>query len=277
LSENSGSNSRLIELRAQLLAATARKQEAFELMQELTSAHPDQARALVALASLDAGSGRQRQARALLERAEQLEPENEEIGQALADLDREQATEAVRRSIQGAQSEELVRIVGEQVIGALRLHIGVDQDVASVSSARSPAGVVAPFHGLSTRGEASVRYDLEDGMRLEGTLYGSNAGPGAGAALVRPDAKGISELRIEFARPYWEFAESLAGGGTRDHVELRRETLLGRRLSARLGAALNRYNLQEVSNAGSSVAAQGGLTLNVVERPNVFLEYTFDG
>ncbi len=281
LSENSGSNSRLIELRAQLLAATARKQEAFELLHELTSAHPDQARALVALASLDAGSGRQRQARALLERAEQLEPENEEIGQALTDLDREQAariqTEVIRRSIQGAQSEDLVRIVGEQVIGALRLHIGVDQDVASVSSVRSPAGVVAPFHGLLTHGEASVRYDLENGMHLEGTLYGSNAGPGAGAALVRPDAKGISELRIEFAKPYWEFAESLAGGGTRDHVELHRETLLARRLSARLGAALNRYNLQEVSNAGSSVAAQGGLTLNAVERRNVFLEYTFDG
>jgi len=281
LSANRGASSRLIELRAQLLAVTGRKQEAFLVMREFTSAHPDRPRALAALASFDAGSGRLRQARGLLERAARLEPENEDVAEAIADLDREQSariqTEVVHRSIQGAQSEDLVRVVAEQVIGAFRLHFGVDQDAASVSSVRSPAGVVAPFHGVLTRGEASVRYELEDGMRLEGTVYGSDGGPGAGAALVHPDANGVSELRIEFRRPYWEFAESLPGGGTRDQFELRREMVLGRGISARLGAGLNRYGLQEVSKAASSVAAQGGLTLNVVTRPNVFLEYTLDG
>ena len=118
----------------------------------------------------------------------------------IANLDREQSariqTGAMHRSIQGAQSEDLVGVVGEQVMGAFRLRIGVDRDVAFVPSVRSPAGVVGPFHGVLASGEASVRYEWEDGMRLEGTLYGSKAGPGAGAALARPDANGVSELRM---------------------------------------------------------------------------------
>jgi thioredoxin-like negative regulator of GroEL len=281
LSGYTGSNARLIELRAQLLAATARNPEALHLMEGFAWAHPDRAQALAALASLEASTGRQRQALSLLERAAGLEPENEDVERAIEDLEREQSArirmEAVLRSIQGAQSEDLMHVVGEQMLGAFRLHVGVDQDVASVRSIHSPDGTIAPFHGALRGGEASVRYELNDGTRLEGTVFGSDAGPGAGATVLRPDSDGVSELRIEFGRPYWEFAESLAGGGTRDQFELRRETVLGRRVSARLGAALNRYGLQHVSNAASSVAGQAGLTLNVAARPNVFLEYNFDG
>jgi cellulose synthase operon protein C len=281
LSGDAGSNGRLIELRAQLLAATARKPEALRLMEDFTSVYPDRARALAGLASLDVSTGRQRQARGLLRRAASLEPENEDFGRAIQDLDREQSprieTEALSRSIQGAQSEDLMRVVGEQVMGAFRLHFGVDQDVASVRSVRSPEGKVAPFRGVLRRGEASVQYELEDGMRLEGTVDGGETGPGAGASVVHPDGKGASTLRIELGRPYWEFAESLAGGGTRDRVEIRKETVLGPRLSARLGAALNRYSLQHLSGAGTSVAGQGAVTFRLATQPNVNLEYNFDG
>jgi len=282
LSARAGSNAgRLFELRAQLLTATARRPEAFHLLEEFTSTHPDQPRPLGALALLDAGAGRHRQARTLLERAASLEPENEDFERAIRDLDREQAsrvqTEAMRRSIQGAQSEDLVRVIEEQKLGAFRLHLGADQDLASVRSVRSATGVVAPFEGVLRRGEASLQYEWEDGTRLEGTLYGSDAGPGAGAALVHPDARGSSALRIDLRRPFWEFAESLAGGGTRDQVELRKETVFTPRISARWAAAINRYSLRHVSDAAASVAGQGAVTFRVAARPNVSLEYTFDG
>jgi cellulose synthase operon protein C len=273
--------SRLVELRAQLLADTAQKREALDLLGDFTDAHPEAASALAGLALLDEGVTRNRQAQALLVQAAALEPLNEDFGNALQDLEQEQApladTGFTRRTIQGQQSEDLIRIIGNQVLGgAFHLHLEYGQDAASVNSVTVENRVAGPFRGVLHQGEASVQYETENGLRVEGDAYASDAGPGAGAAVIVPDSQGTTTVRLDLNRPYWEFAPSLADGGTRSRVEVTHETVLSPRLSASLTAALNRYNLRRISDAASSAAAQGRLTYRLLPHPQLSLEYNLD-
>ncbi|HEY6340544.1 MAG TPA: hypothetical protein VIY49_03555 [Bryobacteraceae bacterium] len=277
----SSDGSRLVELRAQLLADTAQRKEALDLLGDFTDLHPDAASALAGLALLDEGAMRNRQAQALLVQAAGLEPSNEDFRNALVDLEREQEpqteTTFTRRTIQGEQGESLIRITANQVLGgAFHLHEEYDQDAASVNSVTSPNGVAAPFRGVLRRGEAAVQYETESGLRVEGAAYASDAGPGAGGAVMIPDARGTSTVRLDLNRPYWEFTQSLAGDGARSRVEVNRETVLSPRLSASLTAALNRYNLRQVSDAASSAAAQGRVTYRLLSHPRLSLEYNLD-
>ncbi len=277
----SADGSRLTELRAQLLADTAQKKEALDLLSDFTDAHPDAASALSSLALLDEGVTRNRQAQALLAQAAALEPLNEDFHKALQDLEQEQAPQAdtgvTRRTIQGQQSEDLMRVIGNEVLGgAFHLHLEYDQDAVSVNSVTTPNRVVGPFRGVLHQGEASVQYETENGLRVEGDAYASDAGPGAGAAVAVPDSQGTTTVRLDLNRPYWEFAQSLADGGTRSRVEVTRETVLSPRLSASLTAALNRYSLRQVSDAASSAAAQGRVTYRLLPHPQLSLEYNLD-
>jgi hypothetical protein len=126
------------------------------------------------------------------------------------------------------------------------------------------------------QGEATVQYETESGLRVEGAAYASDAGPGAGAAVTIPGAQGTSTVRLDLNRPFWEFTQSLAGEGTRSRVEVNRETVLSPRLSASLTAALNRYNLRQVSDAASSAAAQGRVSYRLLSHPQLSLEYNLD-
>ncbi|MBV8903081.1 MAG: hypothetical protein JOZ22_05545, partial [Acidobacteriia bacterium] len=278
---NEAGGSRLVELRAQLFAATGQKKEAIGMLEDFRAVHPDEAGPLANLALLDQSVERNRQAQSLLLNATRINPENEDFQNALGELNREQAPQIAagftHHNIQGAESEDLVRVVGETVLGgAFHLHFGADQDEVSIKSLRSASGTVEAFKGILRRGEASIRYEGNSGLRLEGDLYGSDSGPGIGAAISRPDAHGSGTLRLDLNRPYWEFPETLAGGGTRDRLELNRQTQISPQLSASLTPALNRYSLEHVSGAASSAAAQGRITLQLLARPRITLEYNLD-
>jgi Flp pilus assembly protein TadD len=273
---------RLALLRAQFLSATGRKPQALNLLEDLAAANPNQVQVLADLALLEDGVGNHRRARSLLDRAERLDPGNEDLAQALAALEREQAprmvTEATSRGIQGVQSESLIHIEGDQPLSAsLRFHYAADQDSATIQSLRLADGSVAGFDGIRRRAEASLEWESENGVSVEGSLYTGGGAPGGGVAVTRPDASGSTTLNIELQRPYWEFAESLAQNGVRDRVGIRREITLGSRLSARIGGAVNRYGLAGAPNAASNVAATGGVTLQLASRPQLAFAYDFDG
>jgi Tfp pilus assembly protein PilF len=283
LSANSGpEGSRLVALRAQLLTATAQKREALDVLEDFAAAHPQSAETFAGLAVLDQSMDLNRLARSHFAQAASLEPDNEDYRNSLEEAQRNDApnieTEFLRRTVQGEEGEYLVRIIGEQVLGhALKLHFAVDQDAASIAGVRSASGTIAPFRGVVRRGEATLQYETENGLRIEGSLYGSDTGPGVGAAVVRPDTQGSSAIRVELGRPYWEFTQSLAEGGTRDRVEIHREFAGGPRISGSLALALNRYKLKGVSSAASSAAAQGRLTIGVLMHPRLSFEYNLDG
>ncbi len=282
LSKSAGpEGSRLVALRAQLLAVTARKRQALDLLEDFAAVHPESAQVFAGLALLDQSMDLNRRAQSRFAQAAGLEPDNEDYRNSLQETERNEApnieTEFLRRTVQGEEGEDLVRIVGEQVLGhALKLHFAADQDAASIVGIRSTSGAIAPFRGVARRGEATLQYETENGLRIEGSLYASDAGPGVGAAVVRPDAQGSSAIQVELGRPYWEFMQSLAEGGARDRLEIHREFAGGPRISGSLALALNRYNLKGVSNAASSATAQGRLTFGILRNPRLSFEYNLD-
>ena len=273
--------SRLALLRAQWLFASARTAEALELLRGLIASEPNPARAQTKLGLIEQSIGRTRQARDLFETAVQLEPGNEDFEQTLAGLDREQApqvqVEGEARTIQGSRQESLISVLAERTLAAFHVQFAFDQDSASIRSLRFADGRVGAFNGVRERGEASVEREWMDGRRVKVSVFEGGSKPGAGAAVTQPDAKGATTIALEINRPFWEFNESLAQDGARDHAEIRHETTLGRRLSARFGVAWNRYNLKPAPGAAETAAPTGGATFRLAERPQLALEYYFDG
>ncbi|PWU05655.1 MAG: hypothetical protein C5B51_13990 [Terriglobia bacterium] len=271
---------RLALLRAQFLVETAHKSEALGLLENLSAAEPASPQVLAHLGLLEQNLGRSRKASAFLDRAAQLDSGNEDIAAARASLAREVAPqiriEGESRAIEGAQSENLLRILAEHLLSrTLRLRVAFDRDQFSAPVVHLATGGVVPLEGVRQRGEASVEREWSDGTRLQGSLF-TGERLGAGAAITRPDAAGETSIRVEAARPYWDFAESLAQAGVRDRVEVRRETSLGPAVSVRLAGALNRYGLQHAPGTAESAAATAAVAIKVSRRPQVNFEYYLD-
>lgn len=278
---NSG-GTRMAQLRTQLLAATAHRSDALDLARDLAQAHPGEPGVLVSLGLAEQGAGRARRAQALLDRAFAMDPGNEDLRESRAALERERAgafrSSFELRNIQGFQSDRLFRVLGARLLSsAWRLHFGLEQDRASLRAVRFTDGRTAPFEGLRRRGQAALEWESEGGVRVEGSLFAGNATAGAGAALSRPDSRGTSAIRLEVNRPDWDFAESLAQGGVRDRLEVRRETILTPRISLRVAAAANRYSLSGAPNAARSAGIGADVAIGLLRRPNLALEYAFDG
>ena len=273
---------RMALLRVQWLSATARRSDALALIRDLAEANPDAANLVAALGSVENSLGRTRRAQDLFDRAVGMDPYNEDLRESRAALQREREArfggEGEIRRIQGTQSEDLARIRGESLLSrAVRLQFSIEQDSVSIGNLRYADGHLGPFEGIRRRGGAALEWESDGGARVMGSLFAGNSTVGGGAEISRPDPKGISTILLELNRPYWETPESLAQGGVRDRVEVRREAMLSSRVSLRVGAAANRYSLPGTPGAASSVAAAGGVNIRLVRRPQISFDYSFDG
>lgn len=272
---------RMAQLRAQLLSATAHRSEALALVRDLADAHPGEAGVLASLGVAEQGAGRMRRAQSLLNRAFDLDAGNEDLRESRAAIERERAgafhSSLEFRNIEGAQSDRLIRVFGERLLSsALRLRFGLEQDHATLRAVRFTEGRTAPFAGVRRRGEAALEWETEGGIRAQGLLFAGNSTVGGGVVLNRPDARGSSAIRLEVNRADWDFAESLAQEGVRDRIEVRRETIVSPRVSMRVAVAANRYSLPGVGSAASSVGINGDVTVLLLRRPNLALGYAFD-
>ena len=273
---------RMSLLRAQLLSATGRRSDALRAVYNLAGEDPELPSAVGALGLLEQSAGRNRRARSLFDRATSMDPGNEDFRDARASLEHERAgqfrAEGELRRIQGTQSEDLVRISGERLVSdAFRFVFAMDQDRTSIRSVEFADGSTGPFDGIRRRTEAALEWEADEGMRVKGSLFSGNLSLGAGLAMVRPDPKGSTTVRVEFGRPDWDFVESLAQGGVRDRAEVRRETVINSRVSTAIEAAVNRYVLHGVPGAATSIAAAGGIDVKLLRVPQVTLDYYLDG
>src|SRR5208283_4364740 len=112
--------------------------------------HPDLANVVAALGSGEQGVGLARRAWEDFDRAVGMDPENEDVLGARSALEEGRAgqfrTEGESRRIQGAQSEDLLRISGERLLSkAFRFQFAVEEDDASVNSLRYTNGRIAPY------------------------------------------------------------------------------------------------------------------------------------
>ena len=273
---------RMALLRVQLLSATARRSGALELIESLSEANPDSASVVAALGLTEQSVGRSRRAKGLFERAVRMDPENEDLQEARANLDEERAgqfrTGFESRRIQGTQSENLVRILAESPLSqAFRLQFAIEQDRASIRSVRYTDGHVGPFEGAPRRGEAALEWESNGGTRVKGILLAGNSATGGGLLVTSPDSNGVTAVQLDFNQAYWDYTESLAQGGVRDRVELRRETTLSPRVSVRMAAAANRYSLPDAPRAAESAVASGAINVRLARQPLIAFEYSFDG
>jgi Tfp pilus assembly protein PilF len=269
-------------VRAQLLSATGHLPDAMELMQSLTSGNTQMATVAAAFGVMEQSAGRKRRGEALLTRAALMDPNNEDFRDALATIERERAgqvhAESEYRQIQGAQSEDFVRLSGQ---GAISLDLSVvfsgEQDHVSIRNLQRLDGSRGAFDGVERRSEAAVQWESEDGMQLKGSLFMGGVSHGVGVSAARPDLRGSTSAAVEIGRPDWDFSESLAQGGVRDRLEIRRDTTLNSRIAVQLGAAVNRYDLPGLPGAAASVAASGSVNVKLLRAPQLSLNYSIDG
>jgi hypothetical protein len=137
-------------------------------------------------------------------------------------------------------------------------------------------GSVGSFDGSVRRAEAALEWETENGTRIKGSLFAGGSSVGGGIALTQPDLRGSTTAALEIARPNWDFTETLAQSGTRDRIEVKRDTTINSRIAAQLGVAINRYDLPGLAGAAETVSANGSVRLTLSRKPQVAVNYLID-
>jgi tetratricopeptide (TPR) repeat protein len=275
---------RVALLRAQLLSATGRMPEAMDLMRRLIgqdSISASSAGVAAMFAALSQSSGQDRLAQEIVTRALAKDPDNEDLRAALAEVRKARAdrfdVETEWRRIQGLQKEDIVRVTAQSLLSkALRALFSVEQDRVSITSLQRSDGTTGAFDGTVRRAEAALEWEAESGTKIKGSLFGGDSSLGGGIALTQPDLRGSTGATLEIARPNWDFTQLLAQGGTRDRLEVKRDTTIDSRVTTEFGAAVNRYDLPGAPDAAESVSASGNVNLTLLRKPQLSLNYSLD-
>ncbi|MEZ5354039.1 MAG: tetratricopeptide repeat protein [Bryobacteraceae bacterium] len=165
-----------------------------------------------------------------------------------------------RRSTGGLWSLDTARIAGHAVLApSLRIGYRLEAGRALVNGYRDLDGGNGAFSGARRRGEIYLQADTAGGSTWRASLLGSERQAGAGLAWERHDAWGSTRASAEYGRPFWEFAEGLAQGGTRDRVEVMRRQRMGR-ATAWVAAAASRYGLRDLPAAVGARGVSGGFS-----------------
>lgn len=273
---------RLDLLQSQLYMTEGKEKEALRLSKKLADQYPDNAQVLANLASLEARSSGWRRADTLYRDALQLEPNNEEIEEArrllFKDVAPRLAVDIDQKRVQGAQNEVLHRLEGHQLLRRyLRLGFSYDLDTASIDLVRYSDGQTGPFRGTRQRGELYLQQEFEGGLQLRGSLFAGDGKPGIGGQLLFPGFQGQTFLEVDYLRPYWEYIETLANGGTRNRLTAGRQQRLSPRLNGSLSGNFYQYGVRQTRNVASSFGMLGNLNyLLIHSHPLVSLEYDLD-
>jgi hypothetical protein len=272
---------RLALLRAQWYSAQGAGGAELRTLSALAQQAPDEVRVLTALGSAERRIGWRRRAVATFDRALAADRADPEVRKLLADMRAERAPRA-RFDVEGksvhnewqtaSQRSEGLRAISDalQIGGRLEL---LRFDATRV---RRPSGEIGPLQRSLQRGEAWLDFDTRGGASWMVSAFGADSGPGLGAGFVRPQPSGRWTVQAEVNRPFWEFAEGLADGGTRDRAAIERRQRLWRRADAWVVASVNRYAIDEGACARTT-GVSGGVIVAVREAaPFVALSYGLD-
>lgn len=272
---------RLALLRAQWFAATGAGAAELRTLTALAQDAPDDARVLTALGATERRIGWRRRATTTVERALAADRADPEARRLLADMRADRAPRArvdfEHKDVEGEWQATSQRSDGTRALSE-SLQIGGRLELLRFDArrVRRPSGAIAPLQRTLQRGEAWLDFDSRGGPTWSASLFGAASGPGAGAGLVVPRPSGRWHVQAEVNRPYWEFVEGLADGGTRDRVAVERRQRLGRRADAWVVASANRYAIDDGANA-RTVNLSGGVIVAVrQEAPFVAVSYGLD-
>lgn len=272
---------RLELLRAQWYAAQGAGNAELRTLAALVRQAPADARALAALGAAERRIGWRRRAADTFARALALDRADPDVRAWLAELRAERAprvrVDVEHRDVASewattSQRTEGTRALSSSVLFGGRLEL-LRFDARRV---RRPSGEITALSRTSRRGEAWVEFDTRGGSTWTASASAASGGPGAGVTFTRPQPTGRWTLQAEAGKPFWEFAEGLADGGTRSRVAVERRQRLGRRADAWLIAFASRYAVESGASA-STAGVTGGVVVAVRQAaPFVAVSYGLD-
>jgi tetratricopeptide (TPR) repeat protein len=272
----------LMLLRAQVLIATGREEDASKLLVAEIRRDPDYPGTLIALADLENQAGRWREALKLYDRALIRLPRDEDILSARRSIVRDRAPflkiEVEHGRIGSEQTENILRLSGQySAFETLRLGFLSEIRQTKAGEVRRVAGDISDFKGERLRGEIFADRELMDGRRLRGALLLGPETVGLGAAYIAPDLRGETRFAAEFNRPSWDFTEGFVDRGVRHQIGARREHRFFPRLAGEMAASGRIYGIDGDRNVASSFALDGELQyLLLPGSPSLSVGYRVD-
>lgn len=113
------------------------------------------------------------------------------------------------------------------------------------------------------RGEIYGDWEFTPGQRAELALLASAAGPGIGLGWSWRTPFSLTTVEGNWHRAYWELVEGLADDAVQDSLRLDHERRLGRRWSGQAHLGLNRFGIDGIATAATSLDLGFGLRYQV--------------
>lgn len=183
----------------------------------------------------------------------------------------------------GKNDEQITTLSGAlNATRNLELGFNAQNDYFQTSKTRrAKDGVIRDFNGTRQRGEVYAAYNLGDGMRAQGSLFGNNKTAGAGAYFDFNNPLGRTQLIGEYKRPYWDFIEAVYEHTTRDRIGFKHFATLTDKDTLGLEVSENNYNTDLEDSIAQSTLVRANvvheLQAQSASQPYLGVGYGFDG
>ena len=287
------------DLRLQLLYArieneTGQEARAKQRLAALQQYYPNDPQLLSYQAGIASADGNRTQAMSLLQHAQNQAPENEDISQMLSDIQRAPATSGAQMPQQFVKLDEEYRRYGKPrefittLSGLVHASNNNEIGVTLQNDFVNPRAILDPKTGLVTSknesfqaGELYLAHYFDNGVRVQGSLFGDGNTAGAGGYVAFNNPIGRTELLAEYHRYYWDYPEAVYDYANRDRVGLRHFATLSPTTTLGVETSLNNYNTE----VGDEQAQTGLLRVSLVHQlqpqtdsqPYIGVGYGFDG
>ncbi len=267
-------------IHARIDIETGRAYDASRQVRQLVKVHPDNAQVLGFAANVENYIGNWPYARTLIHKAHQRDPDNEDIIRLQRGIERSHAA-GVYADVEWralGNNDEVITTFGASYDINEHMQAGIivqNNDVDSVILRRAD-GRRDAFEDNLQRGEVFFRYFTDEGTQSQISLFANNDTAGLGAYHSVIHRYGMTNVGIEYHRPYWEFVEGILDDATRDRVQVGHRYVLNDKVTLSGELGLNRYNTQQEDGLSSTVTLEGMASYRLMEIPYVSVAYGLD-
>lgn len=240
--------------------------QALCLSNELLQEYPKSARVRAERSSLEWNLRRWRKAFCYNRQARALDPDNEIYCLAQNEIMRTHRREVMvggEYRITGEYQKEYYAYFSYRhpINAANQLFFQLDFDhIDAERYINIDTGVLEKRGGERCKGALSWVHRLWCGDVLTPTVYFSEQDVGGGIHYLQTDLIGSTLWALEYNRPNWDFTQTIIDYGTRDMVAVKRVQPICPRFEVSLGAGLNRYSLEGLTEAATSWSLEGSAT-----------------
>jgi hypothetical protein len=272
---------RLDLLKAEVLLAKGRYEEARQLLLDLDARNPGNGQTLAQLAQVEEQTGRWRRALAYYDRSVAADPQNEDVMRARANLEREHGsfigTQPEVRLVQGLDQDYFFNNRGAvRITPAARIVFGLDVVHVYTPTVQWVTGGTGSFTGERQRAQLGLQYDWENGNSAEALVFGNNHVAGAGGSYTLVGDGWATTVAGYYRQPLWDYIELIVNDGYRSRARLEHRHTLFSWLDARLAVNGNWYGEAGADAVASSVSLDGNLRFKMPELASWSLLYTLD-